>query len=109
MRILMLSWEYPPNIVGGISRHVEELAGALAGRDLKIHVITCQAKNAPDEEEIDSVFVHRVPVDGEMTDFLPWIRSLNHYTEEKAGRTHQKVRHRRRSAARSRLALEVRR
>ena len=84
MRILMLSWEYPPNIVGGISRHVEELAGALAGRDLKIHVITCQAKNAPDEEEIDSVFIHRVPVDGEMTDFLPWIRSLNHHTQEKA-------------------------
>ena len=31
MRVLMLSWEYPPHIVGGLGKHVAELAPALAG------------------------------------------------------------------------------
>lgn len=31
MRILMLSWEFPPNSVGGIGRHVVELTPFLAG------------------------------------------------------------------------------
>ena len=30
MKVLMLSWEYPPKIVGGIARHVEEIAWSLA-------------------------------------------------------------------------------
>ncbi|MFQ5871981.1 MAG: glycogen/starch synthase, partial [Candidatus Geothermarchaeales archaeon] len=32
MNICMLSWEYPPRIVGGISRHCHGLARALARR-----------------------------------------------------------------------------
>ncbi|MCE5198803.1 MAG: glycosyltransferase family 4 protein [Armatimonadota bacterium] len=84
MRIMMLSWEYPPRIIGGISRHVEELADALARRDLEIHVITCEVDGAPEEEVIDGVFIHRVPADGDMAaDFVPWIKSLNAYTERK--------------------------
>lgn len=31
MRVLMISWEFPPHVVGGIGRHVAELAPALAG------------------------------------------------------------------------------
>ena len=31
MRILIFSWEYPPNIVGGIGTHMAELAPALGG------------------------------------------------------------------------------
>lgn len=80
----MLSWEYPPNIVGGISRHVEELAAALARRDLEIHVITSFAEGSPDYEDICGVNIHRVPVEGEMSDFLPWVKSLNFHMEKKA-------------------------
>ncbi|HOL14467.1 MAG TPA: glycogen/starch synthase, partial [Bacillota bacterium] len=29
MRVLMVSWEYPPKIVGGLGRHVEGLSEAL--------------------------------------------------------------------------------
>jgi glycogen(starch) synthase len=32
MRILMISWEFPPNSVGGIGRHVAELTPVLAGQ-----------------------------------------------------------------------------
>lgn len=83
MRIMMLSWEYPPNIVGGISRHVEDLADALSRRGIEVHVITSRFDGAPDEEEINGVFIHRVQVDGEKSDFIPWIKSLNYYTEKK--------------------------
>ena len=34
MRILMVSWEYPPVVVGGLGRHVHHLATALAAMDL---------------------------------------------------------------------------
>ena len=29
MKVLMLSWEYPPKLVGGLARHVMELSEAL--------------------------------------------------------------------------------
>lgn len=83
MRIMMLSWEYPPNIVGGISRHVEDLADALSKRGIEVHVITSKFKDSPEEENINGVFIHRVNVDGDKSDFIPWIKSLNYYTEKK--------------------------
>ena len=50
----MLSWEYPPRIIGGIARHVEEIAWALAKRpDYEVHVVTCDAPGAPAEEVIE--------------------------------------------------------
>ena len=32
MRVVMLSWEYPPRIVGGISPHVYELSQKLQAK-----------------------------------------------------------------------------
>ena len=29
MRVLMFSWEFPPHVVGGLGKHVAELAPAL--------------------------------------------------------------------------------
>lgn len=40
MKLLMLSWEYPPNVVGGLGRHVAELAPALARQGVELHVAT---------------------------------------------------------------------
>lgn len=38
MKILMVSWEYPPVIIGGLGRHVYQLATALAadGHDVVV-------------------------------------------------------------------------
>ncbi len=80
MRSIMLSWEYPPNIIGGISRHVQELAEAMAARGHEIHVITYQTGGLADREIINAVSIHRVPADGDRQDFLPWVNSLNNYT-----------------------------
>ncbi|GAB4464296.1 MAG: glycosyltransferase family 4 protein [Anaerolineae bacterium] len=40
MKILMISWEYPPYIEGGMGRHVAELAPALAQQGVDLHVVT---------------------------------------------------------------------
>ncbi|MCB0154802.1 MAG: glycosyltransferase family 4 protein [Anaerolineae bacterium] len=61
MRLLILSWEYPPYVVGGLGRHVAELAPALAQQNVEVHVITPTATIqhvAVVEEQL--VHVHRV-------------------------------------------------
>ncbi len=40
MRVLMLSWEHPPNVVGGLGRHVAELAPALVRAGVEVHIVT---------------------------------------------------------------------
>ena len=81
MRILMLSWEYPPKIVGGIARHVEEISWALAKNpDAEIHVVTCDFPGAPAEEVFNGVHIHRVAAydaPGGHKDFVHWVHQLN--------------------------------
>lgn len=61
MRILMLSWEYPPNVVGGLGRHVAELAPALAKQGLTVHVVTPVSKAPLQGISVeDGLTVHRV-------------------------------------------------
>jgi glycosyltransferase involved in cell wall biosynthesis len=61
MQVLMLSWEYPPNIVGGLGRHVAELSPALAQQNVEVHVVTPTSTkgDAPSVVE-DGIIVHRV-------------------------------------------------
>ncbi|MGB9134784.1 MAG: glycogen/starch synthase, partial [Candidatus Bathyarchaeia archaeon] len=40
MKICLLSWEFPPRIVGGIARHVFGLAKALAEQGHEVGVVT---------------------------------------------------------------------
>ncbi len=40
MKVLVLSWEYPPNVAGGLGKHVYSLTEALADENVEIHVIT---------------------------------------------------------------------
>jgi glycosyltransferase involved in cell wall biosynthesis len=78
MRILMLSWEYPPRIVGGIARHVEELSEALVAQGHEIHVITANHPNTLEHETVNGVHIHRVKsLDFDTPDFLTWVMQLN--------------------------------
>ncbi len=82
IRIIMLSWEYPPRIVGGISPHVYELSQELAKRDIEVHVVTKATPNAPDEEvEESGVFVHRVHLEKTPKNFVEEIKLLNKATD----------------------------
>lgn len=78
MRILMLSWEYPPNNVGGLSNHVYYLAHSLYEMGHEVYVVTCQDGTAPIKENDEGVFVHRVePYKFETDDFIKWAMQLN--------------------------------
>jgi glycosyltransferase involved in cell wall biosynthesis len=62
MNVLLLSWEYPPRIIGGLGTHVHQLAVNLARLGINIHVVTKDAEGAPDYEEKEGVKIHRVPL-----------------------------------------------
>ncbi len=87
MRVVMLSWEYPPRIVGGISPHVQDLSHELVRQGLEVHVVTKATPQAPDEE-IDSggVYVHRVHLEDTPNDFLHEIQLLNRATDRRVRR-----------------------
>lgn len=42
MKILIMSWEYPPKNVGGLSNHVYFLSQSLKNLGHEVHVITCK-------------------------------------------------------------------
>jgi glycogen synthase len=76
--VLMLTWEYPPHIIGGLSRHVQALSAELAKSHHEIHVLTAGPLGTESYEKIDRVHIHRVsPLNAEDPDFLAWIGGLN--------------------------------
>ncbi len=77
MRVVMMTWEYPPRIVGGISRHVEELSWALAERGVEVDVVTCAFADSPTHEVVRGVSVHRVQPYSPANDFVHWVQQLN--------------------------------
>jgi glycosyltransferase involved in cell wall biosynthesis len=84
-KILVLTWEFPPHIVGGLARHVHGLTKSLSQMGYEIHVITAHQAELPVYERLDGVFVHRVkPLHENEKDFLMWIGGLNIALAEKA-------------------------
>jgi glycogen synthase len=80
MRALILSWEYPPLIEGGLARHVRKLAESLAAQDLDVHVLARGLEESPPEEEVEGVLVHRVREPNrprELGEFVTWIEHMN--------------------------------
>ncbi|MEC4982578.1 MAG: glycosyltransferase family 4 protein [Oscillatoria sp. PMC 1068.18] len=76
MRILVLAWEFPPRIVGGIARHVAELYPELVKFGHEIHLITVECGDAARYEEVEGIKVHRVPV-AEGENFFHWVVNMN--------------------------------
>jgi glycogen synthase len=78
LKILILTWEYPPNVVGGLSRHVCGLSEHLVQLGHDVHVVTAGNGGLPAFEIINGVHVHRViPINNQDDDFLSWIAGLN--------------------------------
>ena len=87
MRILMLSWEFPPKIVGGIARHVFDLSQAISLQGEEVYIITCGVQGAPDLEIINGVKVYRVVMNNPSSpDFLTWVLQLNLNMVEQANK-----------------------
>lgn len=77
----MLSWEFPPAVVGGLGRHVHAVAVELARQGHEVTVVSRHAAGAAYEETVDGVRVLRAPEDPPafpMTDLLAWSQALNH-------------------------------
>ncbi len=66
MRVLMLSWEYPPHTVGGLGKHVTELVPALTAEGVEVHLITPRLRGGapyslePGLDGIGQTHVYRV-------------------------------------------------
>ncbi len=78
MKILMLTWEYPPRIVGGIARVVNDLSKRLIKDGHKVTVITYHEGNTPYFEDDKGVNVYRV--DNYMinpNNFIDWVMQMN--------------------------------
>ncbi|RME47605.1 MAG: hypothetical protein D6791_05515, partial [Chloroflexi bacterium] len=61
MRVLMLSWEYPPHIDGGMGNHVTALVPALAERGVDVHLVTPRLNGGEPVERVqEGVTVHRI-------------------------------------------------
>lgn len=79
LRILMLAWEYPPNVIGGLSRAVCDLSRQLAASGHHVHVMTCHTANCPSYEMAEQVHVHRVQLLQSIkpVNFLDWVFQMN--------------------------------
>ena len=78
MKILMLTWEYPPRIVGGIARVVHDLSKRLIKDGHEVTVITYREGNLPYFEDDKGVKVYRV--DNYIinsNNFIDWIMQMN--------------------------------
>src|SRR3954454_19474916 len=81
MRVLILSWEYPPIVAGGLARHVRKLSEGLAREaGVEVHVLTRGSRTTPQYEVMDGVHVHRVPettTPRDLDAFLAWVDRMN--------------------------------
>lgn len=78
MKILMLTWEYPPRIVGGIAKVVYDLSKRLIKDGHEVTVVTYKEGDAPYYENDKGVEVYRV--DNYIinpNNFIDWIMQLN--------------------------------
>jgi glycogen(starch) synthase len=79
-RVLILSWEYPPLIEGGLARHVRKLSEGLVERGVEVHVLTRGGEESPAAERVAGVRIHRVVEPGrpwELGEFVAWVERMN--------------------------------
>jgi glycogen synthase len=78
--VLILSWEYPPIVEGGLARHVRKLAENLVQLGAEVHVLT-RGGHLPAEEDRHGVVVHRVPEPDfpkdDLDAFIAWVARMN--------------------------------
>ncbi len=85
MKILVLSWEFPPRLVGGIARHVAELYPELIKLGHEVHLITIEFGEAPRYEIVEGIHIHRVSVmPGH--DFFQWVCHMNQSMGDQGGK-----------------------
>ncbi len=80
--VLLLCWEYPPIVEGGLARHVRKLAEGLAREGVAVHILTRGRAGDPAEELRAGVRVHRVPepaMPRDLDAFVAWVQAFNEH------------------------------
>jgi glycosyltransferase involved in cell wall biosynthesis len=78
LSVMMLTWEFPPRIIGGISPHVQYLSKSLAKNGVKVYVVTCDFPGAPGHEVVDGVEIFRIDsYKNPSPDFATWVYLMN--------------------------------
>lgn len=85
LTVMMLTWEFPPRIIGGISSHVYYLSKSLAKNGAKVYVVTCDFPGAPHHEVLDGVEVFRIDsYKNPSPDFATWVYLMNMNMQKEA-------------------------
>ncbi|MEM2937283.1 MAG: glycosyltransferase family 4 protein [Candidatus Bathyarchaeia archaeon] len=78
LKVMMLTWEFPPRIIGGISPHIYHLSKNLVKNHAKVYVVTCDFPGAPSHEIVDGVEVFRIDsYKNPSPDFASWVYLMN--------------------------------
>ena len=99
MRLLINSWEYPPNVVGGIGKHVAELVQAFTAlaaegsSPFHLDLLTPHAGNAPEMEKLsEAVTVYRVATPAvDPLDLFNSVIDNNRFLVDKARELHSRT------------------
>jgi len=83
MKVGMLTWEFPPRVVGGIARACEGLAKELVQQKHDVHLFTLDFPGSPDYEEMDGIKVYRASTELGHPNFLTWVLMFNHFLSKK--------------------------
>jgi glycogen(starch) synthase len=76
VKILILSWEYPPRTIGGLARHVAGLSQALAKNKVDVNVVTVAENKHENAYQEKGVSVYTVP--SYSLPFLNFITDIQH-------------------------------
>jgi len=78
LRVVVLTWEYPPRVVGDMAYYAQALCQELAKRGFETHVVTYNEDLKGVEKEPSGVIVHRVgnPVPTHLN-VLTWVLTLS--------------------------------
>ena len=85
MRVIILTWEFPPRVVGQLSRYVNRLAVELVKKKVDVYVVTYHDSWTGLHEGSDGVKAYRVsnPVKAQIS-VLTWDLTLNQEFERAA-------------------------
>jgi glycogen(starch) synthase len=82
--VLILSWEYPPVIEGGLARHVRKLAEALVRQGVAVDVLTRGTERSQNDlvggDDLDGPTIHRVREPSwprDLDRFVAWVQRMN--------------------------------
>jgi glycogen(starch) synthase len=84
VRILMVAWEFPPLVVGGLAAHVDGLSRGLVRQGHEVVVLTLHHHDVADDYVRDGVRVLRARAD------LPWLPPEN-FVAQMASANHRLV------------------